>query len=169
MGNNLPKPPHGLMGALNEKLLIEQNWFRALLVVLVLLIVGLLYRYYKSRKRHDSVSAEEESIVDKIAHSARELDSLQGLDFISGLDKSLRLFIGYKSGEDVSGRTYEEILNSSLLNQFSGDNSEKIRSFYELCERTKYASQSLSEDDINQHGQFIKSLLDSVEVDEDKK
>ena len=79
----------------------------------------------------------------------------------------MRLYIEYKCKKNVSGLTYEEILNSSLLNQFSNDESEKIRSFYKFCEKSKYASVELVSDEVQTFKSFIKALLDNVKVSEE--
>lgn len=169
MGNNLPKPPHGLMGALNEKLLIEQLWFQALLLAFLLFILFMLYRYIKQSRLKVSTQVKEVSIEEKIQAVAAKLDTLEGLDLISKLDESLKLYFEFKSQKDFSGKTYEEILSSGLLNQFSNENREKISSFYKFCEKIKYARAELAAEELGSHKFFIKALLDGVSISEEVK
>ncbi len=157
------------MGELNQKLLIEQTWFQVFLVALVLALAYVLYRYLKGRRLNVSELPKEVSIEEKIALASNELEALEGLDLISKLDESLRLYIEYKCKKNVFGLTYEEILNSDILNQFSNENSEKIRSFYKFSEKSKYASEELTSDEVQTYKLFIKKLIDSVKVSEEVK
>jgi hypothetical protein len=100
---------------------------------------------------------------------AAKLDTQEGLDLISKLDESLKLYFEFKSQKDFSGKTYEEILSSGLLNQFSNENREKISSFYKFCEKTKYARAELTAEELGIHKSFIKSLLGGVSISEEVK
>lgn len=119
-------------------------WERNVLVgLLVLLLLGGLFAWWKSRK--PAVASAEEKARRALVKLERDGDTLEAGDFAAGASQVVRVFIERRFGLAAPRRTTEE-----FLHELAGDEgkvlqsrSTSLKDFLKSCDMAKFAAAEL--------------------------